>query len=260
LRKKEIDLNVDIGEGFEHDVELLEYATSANIACGWHAGDATTMRRAAQAAIRLGVAVGAHPSFPDRENFGRVVMDLPTEEIYVGIQYQIGALTGIVKGLGGHLSHVKPHGALYNEAERHKHLAHAIVQAVLDFNSELAIFGLAGGQLVRIAREAGLSAVDEVFADRGYMPDGQLVPRPEPGALLESDAAACEQTLGMVRRERVRARDGSWIQVRPDTVCLHGDGPHAVMFAKKIRAVLTGANIGVRSSNSQSKFDVVNQN
>ncbi|QIE30270.1 5-oxoprolinase subunit A (plasmid) [Caballeronia sp. SBC2] len=248
MTSKTIDLNVDIGEGFEHDIALLDFASSANIACGWHAGDASTMKRVAGEALRRGVAIGAHPGYPDRENFGRTAMNLPPEDVYSGVQYQIGALSAIVSSLGGRLAHVKPHGALYNEAERHRHLAYAIVQAVLDFNPELAIFGLAGGQLVRIAREAGLSAVEEVFADRGYMPDGQLVPRTEPGALLENDAAACEQALGMVRDELVRARDGSWIQVCPDTVCLHGDGPHAVTFAKQICAALDKANIAVRSS------------
>ncbi|PCE25978.1 hypothetical protein BWP39_15730 [Paraburkholderia acidicola] len=244
---KAIDLNVDMGEGFGNDIALLEFATSVNIACGWHAGDAATMRRTAAAALKRGVAIGAHPSYSDRENFGRVVLNVTTDEIYTGVLYQIGALAAIVKGLGGHVSHVKPHGALYNEAERDENVADAIVRAVRDHDSSMAVFGLAEGQLVDAARRAGLTAFDEVFADRGYTAEGKLVPRNEPGALIEADADALQQVLEMVRHQHVKSVSGGYVSVRPDTVCLHGDGEHALTFAQEIRAALRSEGVTVTS-------------
>ncbi|MGF6872718.1 5-oxoprolinase subunit PxpA [Paraburkholderia sp. MM5477-R1] len=248
MSEKAIDLNVDIGEGFDHDSELLEYATSVNVACGWHAGDPLTMRRVTTEAIRQSVAIGAHPSFPDRENFGRAAMNLPADEVYAGVQYQVGALAAVVAGLSGRVTHVKPHGALYNQAEEDADLARAIVHAVRDMNPGLAIFGLAGGQLVRTARDEGLVAIEEGFADRAYTPHGKLVPRSQPNAVLESDELACEQVISMARDGRVRASDGSWVSISPQSLCLHGDGAHAVAFARQIRAMLATAEIAVRSS------------
>lgn len=242
---KRIDLNVDLGEGFPHDAELLAYATSVNVACGWHAGDPLTMRRVTSEAIRRGVAIGAHPSFPDRENFGRTAMVLPPEEVYAGVQYQVGAHAAVVAGLSGRVTHVKPHGALYNQAEEDSDLARAIVHAIRDLDPELAVFGLAGGQLVRIAREEGLVAIDEGFADRAYTPVGKLVPRSEPNAVLDSDDEACRQAINMACDDRVRACDGNWIEVKPQTLCLHGDGAHAVEFARMIRAALAETNVAV---------------
>ncbi|MCA8355563.1 5-oxoprolinase subunit PxpA [Burkholderia cepacia] len=182
-----IDLNVDLGEGYDNDLQLLEYASSVNIACGWHAGDALTMRTIAAAALKRGIAVGAHPSYPDREYFGRRSMSLSFDEIYAGVQYQVGALAAIVSAIGQEyrLSHVKPHGALYNDAERVQMVAEAIVCAVRDLDQSLVVVGLAGGKLVQTARRYKLQAADEAFADRGYMSDGTLVPRSEPGALIE---------------------------------------------------------------------------
>ncbi|WP_020566325.1 5-oxoprolinase subunit PxpA [Trinickia symbiotica] len=247
MREKTVDLNVDIGEGFAHDSELLEYATSVNVACGWHAGDPLTMRRITSKAIRSGVAIGAHPSFPDRENFGRIPMDLPLEELYAGVQYQVGALAAVVAGLSGRITHVKPHGALYNQAEEDADLAFAIARAVRDLDPELAVFGLAGGQLVRAARDEGLVAIEEGFVDRSYTPEGKLVPRSQPNAVLTSDDLACEQAISMVRDNQVRALDGSRVHIRPETLCLHGDGPHAVVFAGRIRQELGRAGITVCS-------------
>ena len=247
-----VDLNVDIGEGYQHDIALLDYASSANIACGWHAGDASTMRRVAEAALLRGVAVGAHPSYPDRVHFGRMPMSLPPEQIYADVQYQIGALTAIVSSLGGRLAHVKPHGALYNQAEQDDALAQAIVHAVRDVDPELVVFGLAGGQLVQIAREEGVAVVEEAFPDRRYTPDGKLAPRTEPDALLRSEAEVCEQALSMVRDGRVRARDGSWLPVQAETLCLHGDGPHACDFARSIRQMLAAAHVGIAAPSMQS--------
>lgn len=245
MSEKTIDLNVDLGEGFEHDIALIEYASSVNIACGWHAGDPLTMRRVTTAARRKGVAIGAHPSFLDRENFGRAPMRLTADEVYAGVQYQVGALAAVVAGLNGELSHVKPHGALYNMAETDEELAFAIVRAIRDYDPVLAIYGLAGGQLVRVAREEGLPAVDEAFADRGYRKDGRLVPRSEPNALLRSDEAASAQVLDIVGHQRVRSVDGARVMLRAQTICLHGDGDCAVAFARRLRADLLRAGFSV---------------
>ena len=247
MTEKSIDLNVDLGEGFEHDFELIKLASSVNIACGWHAGDPLTMRRVTTEAIRQGVAIGAHPSFPDRENFGRAPMYLPADEVYAGVQYQVGALAAVVAGLNGRLVHVKPHGALYNMAEVNDELAFAIVRAIKDYDPGLLIYGLAGGLLVRLAREAGLLAVDEGFADRAYTPEGKLVPRSQANAVLESDVAACQQALGMVRDGRIKAIDGRCIKIQAGTLCLHGDGAHAVAFANQIGDALLDAGIAVRA-------------
>ncbi len=245
MSEREIDLNVDLGEGFGHDSELLKYATSVNVACGWHAGDPLTMRRVTTQALSSGVAIGAHPSFPDREHFGRAAMTLPPDEVYAGVQYQAGALAAMVAGLGGRVTHVKPHGALYNQAEDDADLARAIVRAVRDMDPGLAIFGLAGGQLVRIARDEGLVAVEEGFADRAYTPEGKLVPRSEPEAVFNSDARACEQAISIARDGRLRASNGNWLVMRPQTLCLHGDGAHAVSFASQVRAALAKAGVAV---------------
>lgn len=242
----QVDLNADLGEGCAFDEALLGLVSSANIACGWHAGDAATMHRTVRWALERHVAVGAHPSFPDRENFGRSEMHLSDEEIYAGVMYQIGALAAMVRAQGGRLAHVKPHGALYNQAARDPALAEVIVNAVRDVDSHLAVFGLAGGELVKAARAAGLTAVEEVFADRGYNPDGSLVKRGTPGALIDDEDAALAQTLTMIREQRVRAIDGSWVPIRAQTVCLHGDGPHAVAFAQRIRSYLTAENIHIK--------------
>lgn len=236
-----IDLNVDLGEGCDNDLQLLEYASSVNIACGWHAGDALTMRAIAAAALNRGVAVGAHPSYPDRENFGRHSMNLSFDEIYAGVQYQVGALAAIVSAIGQEyrLSHVKPHGALYNDAERAQMVAEAIVCAVRDLDQSLVVVGLAGGKLVQTARRYELHAADEAFADRGYMSDGTLVPRSEPGALIEDVTEVVSRAEEMATNRRVRARDGAWIPIHADTLCLHGDGPSAVDFAARIQSALS---------------------
>lgn len=255
-----IDLNVDIGEGFAHDIELLDYATSVNVACGWHAGDALTMRNITSEAIQRGISIGAHPSFPDRENFGRVPMDLSMEEVYAGVQYQVGALAAVVAGLSGRITHVKPHGALYNQAEQDPRLALAIVRAVRDVDSEMAIFGLAGGQLVRIARDEGLVAVDEGFADRAYTATGKLVPRSQSNAMLACKELSCAQAIRMVLDGRVRTENGSDIDINVQSICLHGDNPSAVAFARMVRTELTKADITVQSvdhSRSATAFSTV---
>lgn len=243
----QIDLNADLGEGCDNDEALLALVSSANIACGWHAGDAKTMRQCVRWAVANGVAIGAHPSFPDRENFGRSEMNLPADEIVAGMLYQIGALAAIVKAEGGRLAHVKPHGALYNQAVREPVLADALCEAVRRFDPSLKFFGLAGSGMIDAAVRAGLQPVEEVFADRAYNPDGSLVSRKLPGALIESDAEALAQTLSLVRDHQVTAIDGSIVAVNAQSVCLHGDGAHALEFAQRIRERLTQEGIAVRA-------------
>ncbi|MDF3838431.1 5-oxoprolinase subunit PxpA [Cupriavidus basilensis] len=242
-----IDLNADLGEGCGNDRELLALISSANVACGWHAGDAATMLQTVKWALEQGVAIGAHPSYPDRENFGRTEMQRDPEVVYADVLYQIGALAAMVRAQGGQLAHVKPHGALYNQAAKDARLADAIVRAVRDFDSDLVFFGLAGSVMVKVAREAGLKVKEEVFADRGYNPDGSLVKRGTPGALHEDEDVALGQTLEMVREQRVRAIDGSYVPIRAETVCLHGDGAHALAFARRIRERLGAEGIAIRA-------------
>lgn len=242
-----IDLNADLGEGCGNDEALLALVSSANIACGWHAGDAETMRQCVRWAKAHGVAIGAHPSFPDRENFGRSTMHLPPDQITAGVLYQIGALAAIAKAEGATLAHVKPHGQLYNQAVREPELAAAICEAVRLFDPRLKFFGLAGSRMIEAARTAGLEPVEEVFADRGYQSDGSLVPRSQPGALIESEAQALAQTLSLVRDHRVTAVDGSTVAVHAQSVCLHGDGAHALAFARRIRERLAQEGIAVRA-------------
>ncbi|MCR8957010.1 5-oxoprolinase subunit PxpA [Variovorax sp. S2] len=244
----QIDLNADLGEGAGSDEALLSLVSSANIACGWHAGDAKTMRQCVRWAIEHGVAIGAHPSFPDRENFGRSTMHLPPDEIVANVLYQVGALAAIVKAEGGKLSHVKPHGQLYNQAVKEPELADALCEAVRRFDPSLRFFGLAGSGMIDAARRAGLTPVEEVFADRGYMPDGSLVPRSQPGALIEDEEQSLAQTLSLVRDRKVTAIDGSTVPVNAQTVCLHGDGAHALAFARRIRDRLQQEGIAVRAT------------
>ncbi|MEH2919906.1 5-oxoprolinase subunit PxpA [Samsonia erythrinae] len=230
-----IDLNADLGEGGEYDEALLKLVTSANIACGFHAGDAQTMRQSVRWGIGYGVALGAHPGFPDRENFGRKAMQFPADIVFAQIVYQLGALSAIAAAEGGALSHVKPHGMLYNQAASDPELADAVASAVKRVNPTLRLVGLAGSELIRAGRRLGLATRQEVFADRSYQSDGSLVPRTQAGALINSDELALAQTLEMIQRQRVRAIDGSWVNVQADTVCIHGDGQHALLFARKLR-------------------------
>jgi len=243
----QIDLNADLGEGAGSDEALLALVSSANIACGWHAGDAKTMQQCVRWALQNGVAIGAHPSFPDRENFGRSTMHLPPDEIVSNVLYQVGALAAIVKAEGGRLAHVKAHGQLYNQAVKEPELADALCEAVRRFDPALKFFGLAGSGMIDAARRAGLVPVEEVFADRGYMPDGSLVPRSQPGALIETEEQSIAQTLSLVRDHRVTAIDGSTVPVNAQTVCLHGDGAHALAFARRIRERLQQEGIAVRA-------------
>ncbi|EPC3469803.1 5-oxoprolinase subunit PxpA [Enterobacter asburiae] len=238
-----IDLNADLGEGSRADAELMTLVTSVNIACGFHAGDAQTMLESVRNAIKNGVAIGAHPSFPDRENFGRTAMDLPPATVYAQVLYQIGALEAMVRAQNGVMRHVKPHGMLYNQAAKDADLADAIARAVRDCSPQLILVGLAGSELIRAGQRLGLTTRQEVFADRGYLPDGSLVPRTQAGALITDEGKALAQTLEMVRAGRVIAVDGTAANVQADTVCLHGDGEHALQFARRLRAAFSEEGI-----------------
>jgi len=242
-----VDLNADLGEGAPDDDELLTLVSSANIACGWHAGDARLMQATVTAALARGVALGAHPSYPDREHFGRREMQLAPADVRADLIYQIGALDALVRAAGGRLHHVKPHGALYNQAARDPALADAVAGAVLDVDPSLALYGLAGSELLRAAERAGLRAVAEVFADRGYRADGSLVPRGQPGALIHDSDEAVARTLRMVRDGSVVAVTGETVPLQAQTLCLHGDGPHALAFARALHAALTQAGVQLRA-------------
>ncbi|MGH8657879.1 MAG: 5-oxoprolinase subunit PxpA [Gammaproteobacteria bacterium] len=247
-----IDLNADVGEGCGQDEALLELVSSANIACGWHAGSADIMRRTVRSALAHGVAIGAHPSFPDREGFGRREMRLPADPMYAAMLYQIGALSAIARAESACLSHVKPHGALYNQAACDKHLADTLVAAIRDVDPCLRVVGLASGELIAAARRAGLSAIEEVFADRRYNADGTLVKRERPGALITDAEAAVAQTLAIVTSGEVTALDGRVVPMRADTVCLHGDSVHALVLAQRIRQALQQAGIVISGPPSRT--------
>ena len=242
-----IDLNADLGEGCENDEALLQLVSSANIACGFHAGDADLMRQSVRWAIQYGVAIGAHPSFPDKENFGRTAMKLAPETVYNQTLYQLGALDAIVRAEGGKMVHVKPHGMLYNQAALDGELALAIAKAIKDFNPGLRLVGLSGSQLITAANQLGLTARNEVFADRRYQSDGTLVPRSQPLALIDSDEEALNQTLEMVINHKVNTVDGKRVTVQADTVCLHGDGAHALDFARLLKGQLQQRGIAIQS-------------
>ncbi|MDF3826392.1 MULTISPECIES: 5-oxoprolinase subunit PxpA [unclassified Pseudocitrobacter] len=240
-----IDLNADLGEGCGSDAALLQLVSSANIACGFHAGDAQTMVESVREALKNGVAIGAHPSFPDRENFGRTAMQLPPETVYAQTLYQIGALDAITRAQGGTLRHVKPHGMLYNQAAKDPQLADAIARAVHDCSPSLVLVGLAGSELIRAGEHYGLVTRQEVFADRGYQDDGSLVPRSQPGALISDEEQALAQTLEMVESGRVKSINGIWTPVTAQTVCLHGDGEHALLFARRLRRAFDERSIKI---------------
>ena len=242
-----IDLNCDLGEGCDNDAELMKYISSANIACGFHAGDDATMRRTAELAVANGVAIGAHPGYRDRENFGRTPMSLSRDEVFDIVSEQILAMKDICDSLDVSLHHVKPHGAMYNQAARDRDLAAAIAAAIASFDKNLVLYGLSGSYLISEAAAAGLKAASEVFADRTYRPDGSLTPRTEADALIVDDRRAVEQAIGMVEKRSVVATTGESIPIVAETICLHGDGEHAVEFAKAIRDALSKAGVGVRS-------------
>jgi UPF0271 protein len=233
-----MDINSDMGEGMSNDAELLHYISSTNIACGWHAGDTATMKQLVEQAIQKNVLIGAHPGFPDLEGFGRREMEVSEEDAYNYVIYQAGALQGFANAAGTKLHHVKPHGAFYNQAAKNIQLARGIARAVKDLGREVILYGLAGSCLVDAANELKVPVWQEVFADRRYTKEGFLVPRTQAGAVIEDEAAALEQVMQMAKKGQVTAIDGSIIKIQADTLCIHGDNPHAVEFARKIQAAL----------------------
>lgn len=236
-----IDLNCDMGENIGNDEGIMPYITSANIACGFHAGDAITMRETVRLAKRFGVAVGAHPSWRDREGFGRREMSLPAEEAEVLVREQVEALAAITRAEGVELRHVKPHGALYNQAAKDRELANAIARAVKTVSGELVLVGLAGSGLVEAGVQVGLRVADEGFPDRNYNPDGMLVPRREPHAIIEFPEQVAAHALELAQV----GIDFGGRRVRVATLCLHGDHPRAAENARRVREVLAEAGIEV---------------
>ena len=242
-----VDINADLGEGAGHDDELFELISSANIATGFHAGDSDTMHAAVCAAKEHGVAVGAHPSFFDRENFGRKELNIAYQEVLDAVVYQLGIFQAIASALDVRPSHVKPHGALYNMAVRDAKLADAIARAIESVDSKLILFAPDKSELARAGEAHGLQIAREIFADRNYLNDGWLVPRTRRDALLHDPKEAAARVLRMLREGKVRSVEGSDVDVRGETICVHGDTPGAVEFARELRTRLESEGVRIRA-------------
>lgn len=230
------------------DADLMPLITSANVACGFHAGDPGVMKQTVRLALRQGVAIGAHPGLPDLVGFGRRNLDISPEEAFDMTVYQLGALAAVVRAEGGQLHHLKPHGALYNMAATNAQLAESIAEAIYKVQPELTLYGLAGSELTRAGEKIGLKTAHEVFADRTYQANGTLTPRRQPDALITSAEVAIAQVLRMVQGGWVRTQQGQEVAIRADTVCLHGDGAHALDFARQLRTALASAAVDVRAT------------
>lgn len=235
---KPIDINCDMGEGMPTDEFIMPYINSANIACGFHAGGETLMRRTIDLAARYKVHIGAHPSFHDKANFGRVEMHLPPDDIYALIIQQLVKIDLLVKEKQLMLYHVKPHGALYNMAARDILIANTIAQAIKDFREDLVLYGLSGSKLITEGKKLGLQTASEVFADRGYEDDGSLTPRSKEGALITEEDEVVERVIRMVNKGVVKTSDGKEIPIEAETVCIHGDGKNALKLAKALYQAL----------------------
>lgn len=245
---KSIDLNCDLGEGLLTDEQIIPLISSANIACGYHAGDMDTMKRTIELCLQHNVAIGAHPSWPDKENFGRTEMQKTTEEIYDIITAQLFTIAQLAKEKGSALHHVKPHGALYNQSAKDKTIAAAIAKAVYDFNPSLIMFGLSGSISLTEATALGLQTAHEVFADRTYQDDGSLTPRSQPNALITDEQTSLQQIVQMINSNTVTSVTGKIINLKADTICIHGDGSNAVTFAKTISSALKQAHIDIKAN------------
>jgi len=249
-----IDLNCDLGEGFGvyslgQDARILEIATSANIACGFHAGDPSVMRQTVKIALEKRVGLGAHPGLPDLVGFGRRNMDISPQEAYDLVVYQVGALWAFIKAEGGKMQHVKPHGALYNMAVRNPSLAEAIAQAVYNIDPEIILFGLAGSALIEAGEKIGLRVANEVFADRTYQSDGTLTPRHHPNAFISDYQEALNQVGKFIKEKKVMSLQGTEVSLPAETICLHGDNPKALKLLYQIRHFLN--DLGVKVANLQ---------
>ncbi|PMC34816.1 lactam utilization protein LamB [Bacillus sp. UMB0899] len=247
----QIDINCDMGESFGPyiigaDEEIIPFISSANIACGFHAGDPTTMRKTVQLAQKFSVKIGAHPGFEDVKGFGRRNIMISPQEAFDLVVYQIGALYGFVTSEGDTLHHVKPHGALYNMAAQNKDLAEAIAEAVYKVDPQLILYGLSGSELIDAGEKLGLRTASEVFADRTYQENGMLTPRLQKNALIKEDELAIRQVLSMVLEQKVVATNGKKVSIKADTICIHGDGKYAASFAKRIYNTLKDNGIKIK--------------
>jgi len=247
-----MDLNSDVGESFGRwtlgdDTAMFRSVSSANVACGFHAGDPTVIRRTCREAVAAGVTIGAHVGYRDLAGFGRRFMDVDPHELADDVVYQIGALQALAATEGGRVRYVKPHGGLYNAIVSHTAQARAVVDAVKSVDPALPILGLPGSEVLRLAEAAGLRAVSEAFADRAYNADGTLVSRSLPGAVLHDPAEVAEHVLRMATDSAIRTTDGSILKIDADSICVHGDSPGAVAMAGAVKAALTGAGISIRA-------------
>ena len=247
-----VDLNCDLGESFGNyrlgeQEEILKYVTSANVACGFHAGDPTVMRETVELCIKNGVQIGAHPGLPDLNGFGRREMNITPQEAYDMVVYQIGALQGFLQTKGVQMQHVKPHGALYNMASVNRPIADAIAKAVYDVSPQLRLFGLASSELTAAGEAIGLQTIHEVFADRTYQADGTLTSRKQDNALITDEAISIKQVVKMVKEGTVTSVQGTDVALKAESICIHGDGAHAVAFAKRARLELEAQQIQVQA-------------
>jgi len=248
-----IDLNADMGESFGaytmgNDEALLDVVSSANIACGFHAGDPTTMRKTVRLALEKNVAIGAHPSLPDLMGFGRRAMEITADEAYDLVLYQLGALYAFVRAEGGQLTHVKPHGALYTQAAKQRTIADAIAKAVAKFDDSLTLVGLSGSELIKAGKAIDLQTANEAFADRTYQPDGSLTSRQRPNALIPNADDAARQAVKLACEGTVQTLQGESIHIEVNTICIHGDSPNALELARQIREALTKAGVKIAPS------------
>lgn len=247
-----VDLNSDLGESFGNyklgmDEEILQYVSSANVACGWHAGDALVMEQTVALAKEFGTAVGAHPGFPDLMGFGRRNMAVTPEEAKVYVKYQLGALQAFAKSAGIPIQHVKPHGALYNMAAVDEKLARAMAEAVYEVDKDIIFMGLAGSKMLTASEEIGLKTASEVFADRAYNDDGTLVSRKLPGAVIKDKDLAIKRVVRMVKEGKVESINGKDIDIKADSICVHGDNPKALEFVKNIRETLLAEGVQIKN-------------
>lgn len=247
-----IDLNSDVGESFGNwtfgdDARIIESTSSVNVACGFHAGDPTTIRTTIAAAHRARVVIGAHPGYRDLAGFGRRFIDMEPAELTNDVIYQIGALQGLAAAEGAKVQYVKPHGALYNTIAKHPEQARAVVAAILSVDSTLPLMVLPNSEIHRLAQEAGLRTISEAFADRAYNPDGSLVSRTQPGSVLKDVDAVVAQSLRLATSQEIQAIDGSILKVAAESICLHGDTPGAVTMAAAVKEALVGAGVTIQS-------------
>lgn len=233
-----IDINCDMGEGMLNDADIMPYISSANIACGYHAGDENTMHNTIDLCLKHNVAIGAHPGFDDKVNFGRKPILLSADELYQLVWKQLEIIQAICNEKQAALHHVKLHGALYNMAAKDKSISNITAQAVKDFNPELIFYGLSGSVMISEAKALGLKTANEVFADRTYQPDGTLTPRTQPHALIKQSTEVIRQVEQIVKEKRVTTLTGEIIPIKADTICIHGDGDHALEFTKSIHRSL----------------------